>query len=268
MNHKIVDSHCHLDFNVFDKDRDEVIRKANEYGVEYMLSISIDLENFKKIHEITTKNKNIWCTTGVHPNNVPNNFTSNEIESLMFTLEKNLKKDKVVGVGETGLDYFRSESNKNNQKEFFETHLQVSGKTKSPIIVHTRNAEDDTIEYINKFVPKYSSKGLIHCFTSTKELAKCALDNGFYISFSGIITFKNAKELIDVLNYVPIDRLLIETDSPYLSPNPLRGKRNEPKNVRYTMEKIAEIKNLDIENVANITTKNFFNLFSNIQDVS
>ncbi len=262
MKNKIVDSHCHLDFEDFTKDLDDVITNAKISDVEYMLSISVNLEKFDQIYKIAKRYNNIWCTTGVHPNNVPEKIDCEKVDELKNKLEKNLSKKKVVGIGETGLDYFRNLENKNNQIYFFESHMEISGKTKYPTIIHTRDAEEDTIYFLKKAVKEYNTKGLIHCFSSGKSLAKCALDNDIYISFSGIITFNRAEELGKIVNYVPLDRILVETDSPYLAPVPKRGKRNEPANTKFVLEKIAQIKNLSAEKVAEVTTDNFFRLFS------
>jgi len=258
----IVDSHCHLDFKDFSDDLDVVIKSANDVKVKHMLSISVNLEDFDKVHNIAKSYENVYCTTGIHPNNVPEDNINKDY--LFEKLRLNLKKNKVVGIGETGLDFFRNEDNKFNQIEYFNIHLEASGLLNYPVIVHTRNAEKDTVSCINKAVDKFSSKGLIHCFTSTKDLAKKVLDKGFYISFSGIITFKKVDDLIDVVKYVPLDRILVETDAPYLAPVPYRGKRNEPSYVTHTLSKVAEIKNKNIEDMAQITTNNFFKLFSNL----
>ena len=265
MKNKIVDSHCHLDFDDYNNDLDSVIHNAKLNDVEYLLSISVNLEKFKNIHDITKKYKNVWCTTGIHPNNVPQNISDDKFDSIIEQLEENINKPKVVGLGETGLDYFRESDNKHNQIKFFEGHLEISSLTNNPVIVHTRDAESDTISTLKDFFKKKEVKGLIHCFTSTKEMAEAALDIGFYISISGVITFKNAKDLVDVVRYIPLDRLLVETDSPYLAPVPNRGKRNEPSNTKFTLEKLAEIKNTSVENMAKITTDNFFSLFNGIQ---
>ena len=256
----IVDSHCHLDFKDFQDDLDLVIKKAYNSNVKHMLSISVNLEDFNNVYKVANSYDNIYCTTGIHPNNVPENKNN---ELLFEKLSLNLNKKKVIGVGETGLDFYRNEENRINQIEYFNTHLEVSGLFNYPTIVHTRNAEKDTINCIEKAVKKHSTKGLIHCFTSTMELAKKVLDKGFYISFSGIITFKKVDDLIDVVKYVPLDRILVETDAPYLAPIPFRGKRNEPSFVTHTLKKIAEIKKKNVEDMAQITTNNFFNLFSN-----
>ena len=257
----IVDSHCHLDFKDFQDDLDLVIKKACDANVKHMLSISVNLEDFNNVYKVANSYDNIYCTTGIHPNNVPENKNN---ELLFEKLSLNLKKKKVIGVGETGLDFYRNEENRINQIEYFNTHLEVSGLFNYPTIVHTRNAEKDTINCIEKAVKRHSTKGLIHCFTSTMELAKKVLDKGFYISFSGIITFKKVDDLIDVVKYVPLDRILVETDAPYLAPIPFRGKRNEPSFVTHTLKKIAEIKKKNVEDMAQITTNNFFNLFSNL----
>ena len=257
----IVDSHCHLDFKDFQDDLDLVIKKAYDSNVKHMLSISVNLEDFNNVYKVANSYDNIYCTTGIHPNNVPENKNN---ELLFEKLSLNLNKKKVIGVGETGLDFYRNEENRINQIEYFNTHLEVSGLFNYPTIVHTRNAEKDTINCIEKAVKKHSTKGLIHCFTSTMELAKKVLDEGFYISFSGIITFKKVDDLIDVVKYVPLDRILVETDAPYLAPIPFRGKRNEPSFVTHTLKKIAEIKKKNVEDMAQITTNNFFNLFSNL----
>ena len=257
----IVDSHCHLDFKDFQDDLDLVIKKAYNSNVKHMLSISVNLEDFNNVYKVANSYDNIYCTTGIHPNNVPENKNN---ELLFEKLSLNLNKKKVIGVGETGLDFYRNEENRINQIEYFNTHLEVSGLFNYPTIVHTRNAEKDTINCIEKAVKRHSTKGLIHCFTSTMELAKKVLDKGFYISFSGIITFKKVDDLIDVVKYVPLDRILVETDAPFLAPMPFRGKRNEPSFVTHTLKKIAEIKKKKIEDMAQITTNNFFNLFLNL----
>ena len=262
MSNKIVDSHCHLDFEDFDNDREKVILDAKMNNVDFLLGISVNLEDFEKVHKIALNHENIWCTTGIHPNNVSEKLSSNDLDSLKKKIMKNLNNKKVIGVGETGLDFFRNEKNKINQIECFKMHLCISGENDVPTIVHTRDADNDTLKCIKDAVKNHSSKGLIHCFTSTKNFAKSVLENGFYISFSGIITFKNVNQLIDVIKYVPLDKLLVETDSPYLAPVPFRGKRNQPSYVNYTLEKIAEIKKINKEKLANITTNNFFSLFS------
>ncbi len=261
MKNKIVDSHCHLNFEDFNRDLDKIIDNARKNDIEHMLSISVDLKNFQKIHSISQKYKNIWCTTGVHPNNVPKEITKNDIKILKKKLKDNLSYNKVVGLGETGLDFYRSYDNNKNQISFFEAHIQVATEEDIPLIIHTRNADDETIKNLKKFSGIQKFNGLIHCFSSGKELAKCALDIGFYISFSGIITFKKGDQLREIVSYVPIERILVETDSPYLAPVPFRGKRNEPAFTKYILKEVASVKGISDEKVAEITTKNFFKLF-------
>ena len=266
MKNNIVDSHCHLDFNVYKNDLNAVIKRARLNNVMYFLTISVDLENFKKINSLAKKYENIWCTTGVHPNNVPENINSNSTEELVEKLFINCKEKKVIGIGETGLDFYRKSNNKINQIQYFESHALVSSKTKLPLIIHTRNADYETINFFNKIKKFKNVSGLLHCFSSTLRVAKIALDNEFYISFSGIVTFQNVDDLLQIVKYVPLERMLLETDSPYLSPYPHRGKRNEPANVRFILEKIADVKKIDINELAEVTTNNFFNLFRKVKN--
>ncbi len=262
--YEIVDSHCHLDFKDFENDLDEIILRAKKKNINRFLTISINLENFAKILELTNKYRNVWCTTGVHPNNV--GLENKNYDDLFNTLKKNLElNDKVVGLGETGLDFYRSREFEKKQIDYFEVHLNLSGKKNIPTIIHTRNAENETIEILNSKVKLYNSVGLIHCFTGSKNLAKIALDNGFYISISGIITYNNSHDLKKIVNYIPNDRILIETDAPYLAPKPFRGKRNEPSFVEHTLKEISNIKKKEVNEMAMITTKNFFDLFKKVK---
>tara|TARA_B100000886_G_C20398206_1_gene481373 strand:+ start:231 stop:1040 length:810 start_codon:yes stop_codon:yes gene_type:complete len=262
MKNSIVDSHCHLDFDVFENDLDEVVNRARLNKIMFLLTISTNLEKFKYINELAKRYQNIWCTTGVHPNNVPDEITFNTNDDLIENLISNCNEKKVIGIGETGLDFYRKSNNKKNQIQFFESHAIVANETELPLIIHTRDAEDETINFFkNNINNKNKVCGLVHCFSSTQRLARIALDNQFYISFSGIVTFQNVDSLLEIVKYVPLDRILVETDSPYLSPAPNRGKRNEPANVKFTLQRIAELKNISHDKLAEITTKNFFKLF-------
>ena len=262
---EIVDSHCHLDFKDFENDLDKIILRAEEKNVNHFLTISINLENFPKILKLTNKYKNVWCTTGIHPNNV--GIETKKCEDLFDTLKKNLLfNDKVVGLGETGLDFYRSREFEEKQIDYFEVHLNLSGEKKIPTVIHTRNAEDETKEILRSKVKIYNSIGLIHCFTGSKELARIALDNGFYLSISGVITFNNSHDLKKIVKYIPNDRILVETDAPYLAPIPFKGKRNEPSLVAHTLKEIAKIKKKKTSEMAMITTKNFFNLFGKVKN--
>ena len=262
---EIVDSHCHLDFKDFENDLDEIILRAEEKNVNHFLTISVNLENFPKILKLTNKYKNVWCTTGIHPNNV--GLETKKCDDLFDTLKKNLQlNDKVVGLGETGLDFYRSREFEEKQIDYFEVHLNLSGEKKIPTVIHTRNAEVETKEILRSKVKIYNSIGLIHCFTGSQELARIALDNGFYLSISGVITFNNSHDLKKIVKYIPNDRILVETDAPYLAPKPFRGKRNEPSLIAHTLKEIAEIKKKKTSEMAMITTKNFFNLFGKVKN--
>ncbi len=253
----MIDSHCHLDFKEFEKDLNKVLNNAKEQNVIGIQTICTKITEFNKILKLATKYKNIWCSVGTHPHNAKKekNITKQEIIDLC-------NNKNVIGIGETGLDYFYENSKRAIQKESFIKHIQVSQETKLPLIVHARDADKDIIKILHKEYNKKKFSGVIHCFTSTDDLAKAALEIGFYISFSGIITFKNAKNIREICKKIPIEKILIETDSPYLAPVPYRGKRNEPSFVKETLVKIAEIKNVPISKLEKITTENFFNLFN------
>jgi TatD DNase family protein len=252
-NYFLVDSHCHLNFPELIDDLDNVIKKADENYVKYLLTVNTCLKETDVLQKISEKYDNVFFSVGIHPCNV-NNYHEDVHKELL----NHLNHAKALGIGETGLDYYHPNFDKNKQITFFEQHLQASCDTNKPVIIHTRSADEDTIEVIKKF-PK--SKGVFHCFSGDLNLAKKALDLGFYISFSGIITFKNADSLRKVVEFVPIDRILVETDSPYLAPDPYRGKPNQPSNTLINAKKIGYIKAIDIEEVAKQTTKNFFDLF-------
>tara|TARA_B100000989_G_scaffold299031_1_gene292239 strand:+ start:5042 stop:5845 length:804 start_codon:yes stop_codon:yes gene_type:complete len=263
--YSIVDSHCHLNFKDFKQDFEDIFIRAAQNKVNYFLTISVNLEDFEQINKISKNKNNLWCTTGIHPNYVPKDLNKKSIKSIKRILESNILKEKVIGIGETGLDYFRGEENKDNQKTIFDLQMELSSSAKLPMVVHTRNADSDTLEFIKR--AKYMNvNGIMHCFASSLELAKEALNSGFYISFSGMVTFSKNSYLNQIIKYVPNDRLLLETDSPYLSPEPNRGKRNEPSNIIYTLKYISKIKNITEKELADQTTQNFFKLFSKIND--
>ena len=253
----IIDSHCHLNMKDFNGDLTKVIGNAKRNSIGGMLTISTKIDEFKNISNIAKKNQNIWYSLGIHPHNVDESI--NNIENII----KNYNQDKkFIGIGETGLDYFYKNTNKDLQIQSFIKHIQLSRDTNLPIIVHTREADKDTIRILKDEYRKGPFKGLIHCFTATQELADEALEIGFFISISGIITFKNAEPLRKVVKSIPKDRLLVETDAPYLSPVPLRGKRNEPANVIHTANSLAHLLNMPKAELYEQTTVNFFNLFS------
>ena len=250
----LVDSHCHLNFPEFKDDLDDVIKRASEQGVKTLLTINTKLSEAKDIQKIADLYSNVFCTVGAHPHDAAEHTYQGVYEDLI----KLAQHPKVVGVGETGLDYYYENSPKDEQIESFKTHIRASIELDLPLVIHTRDADEDTLETIKAF-PK--AKGVFHCFSGSKDLAKAALDLGFYISFSGIITFKKAEDLREVAGFVPMDRVLVETDSPFLAPIPHRGERNEPSYTRITAMKLSEIKGISLEEVAHQTTKNFFRLF-------
>jgi TatD DNase family protein len=280
----LVDSHCHLNYEGLVSRQNEAIENAHKSGVELMQTICTRLSEFEEIYDIAEKNPSVWASVGIHPheadsiNGEPEKKTANsnnggEIKSLGLSkneiIDKILdyaKRPKTIGIGETGLDYYYETSDKKNQQESFEIHLEAASASGLPIIIHTRDAEDDTYEMLKKFISRKPLKGLLHCFTGSADLAKKSLDLGLYISISGIITFKNAEDLRNtVKNIVPMDRLLVETDSPFLAPVPFRGKPCEPAYTRNTAEFISELKNISLDNLAQQTTDNFLGLFDKVR---
>ena len=253
----ITDSHCHLnclDLENHNGSLDAAIKSAENNGVKHMLCVCIDLPHFPEVLAIAEQYDNIHTSVGVHPNEPEDQGTS--VDELV----KLSQHPKVVAIGESGLDYFRSEGDVEWQRERFRQHIQAAKQVNKPLIIHTRNAKEDTIKIMTEEGAEQPG-GVMHCFTEDWAMAKQALDLGFYISFSGIVTFKNAQILKDVAKRIPLNRMLIETDSPYLAPVPYRGKSNEPAYVRYVAEHIAELRETSIEEIAEHTTNNYFNLF-------
>jgi len=252
----LVDSHCHLNFPDFKDDLDGVIARAREAGVGVMQTICTDMAEFDEVHGIAQRYEGIYCSVGVHPNDSG--------DTKIVTSEELIAKTshaKVIGIGETGLDYHYEKSDRVLQKQSFLEHIKASRVSGLPVIVHTRDADEDTVTMLTEEMAKGPFKGLIHCFTSSKQLADDCIKLGFYISLSGIISFKNAQAIRDGIADVPMDRLLVETDAPYLAPVPHRGKRNEPSFVVHTNKILAELKGLTEEQCAKQTTDNFFRLF-------
>jgi len=252
----IIDSHCHLDYEPLVDNLDQVLLNAKKNNIENLLTIGTSLESSTKVIDIVNKYPNVYGAVGIHPNS-----TTGNLEKLDDILVLKKKNKKIIAFGETGLDYFYKRSEKNDQILAFEKHIEFSMAENVPVIVHTRDADDDTISIIKKYYQK--TNFLIHCFTGTLDFAKKLLDLNCLISFSGIITFKKSNNLRDVVKYVPLERMLIETDSPYLSPDPFRGKSNEPANVKIIAESVASIKQITFDEVANSTTTNFKKFFLN-----
>ncbi len=252
----LVDSHCHLDFPDFADDLDDIVSRARDAGVRTMVTICTGLTRFGQVHAIAGRYDDIWCSVGVHPHE------AGREEGPTEALIERAADPLVVGIGETGLDYFYQHSSREAQKTGFRAHIAAARESGLPLIVHTRDADDDTVSILHDEFRKGPFTGVIHCFSTSRELAEKALEIGFYISFSGIVTFKRAEELRAIAGDIPMDRLLVETDAPYLAPVPNRGKRNEPAFVAHTAETVAKVKGVSLEALATATTDNFFNLFN------
>ena len=254
----IIDSHCHLDYPSLYENLEEVVKRAEFNKVNKLLTICTTLESFEKIKLIIEKYKNIYGTFGIHPHE------SKKYKNIDSKFILNLKKKykKVIGIGETGLDFFYNYSDKKIQKKSFIEHIEAATQLNIPLIVHSRDAENDTYEILKSEKRNSNLKILMHCFTGSQNFANKLLDLGCYISVSGIITFQNSIELANTVSFIPIENLLVETDSPYLSPHPLRGKSNEPSYIVHTINKLSQIKNISKEDVIAYTTNNFKKLFN------
>lgn len=256
------DSHCHLNFPDFKEQMPEVLAAMREAQVTLALCICTTLEEFDDVHRLAQQHEHLWATVGVHPDN------EGVREPSLDDLLQRAALPRVVGIGETGLDYYRLNGRTVDdmawQRDRYRIHIQAARQTALPLVIHTRSASDDTLRILREEggagAPD-AARGVFHCFTETSEVARAALDLGFYISFSGIITFKSAADLRAVVGFVPMDRLLIETDSPYLAPVPHRGKTNSPAYVPWVAKQVAELKGLSVEAVAEATTANFLQLF-------
>jgi len=253
-----VDSHCHLSFPELSEKLDQIRADMQAAGVDRALCICTTLEEFDAVHRLATTYDNFWASAGVHPDN------EDVLEPSVDDLVALAAKPRVVAIGETGLDYYRlngrSIADMEWQRERFRVHIRASRITGKPLVIHTRSASADTLQVLRD-EGGGEARGVFHCFTETMEVARAALDLGFFVSFSGILTFKTAVELRDVARYVPLDRCLIETDSPYLAPVPFRGKTNTPALVPYVAKQIAELKSITPEEVAQATSRNFEILF-------
>jgi len=250
----IIDSHCHINFPELVSDIDGVMERMAENHVSNALCVSVNLEKFPEVLSLAERYENIYASVGVHPD------TQSGEDPTVERLVSLSAHPKVVAIGETGLDYFRTEGDTTWQRDRFRAHIQAAREVNKPLIIHTREAGDDTLGILRE-EGEGLVRGVMHCFTETLEFARASIDLGFFISFSGIITFKNAQEIRDVAKVVPLESILIETDSPYLAPVPNRGKTNEPSYVRYVLEEVARVKELPIDVVAQATTQNLHRLF-------
>ncbi|MEQ4986145.1 metal-dependent hydrolase [Proteus vulgaris] len=252
----LVDSHCHLDSLDYEKlheNIDDVVEKAQQRDVQYMLAVATTLPGFKNMRELIGKRDNIAFSCGIHPLNLDEGYDVEELTRLAAAPD-------VVALGETGLDYYYQQENAALQREIFREHIRIGRQVNKPVIVHTRSAREDTLSIL-KEENVQDCGGVLHCFTEDKETATALLDLGMYISFSGIVTFRNAEQIREAARIVPLDRILVETDSPYLAPVPHRGKENQPAYVRDVAEYMAVLKGVSVEELAQQTTRNFAKLF-------
>jgi TatD DNase family protein len=252
-----IDSHCHLDFAELQADADNIFKLMQDNAVSHALTISTTLKTFPNVLKVAESRANLWCSAGVHPDE--------QVDDHEPTVEELLRladHPKVVAIGETGLDYYRLQEPLDWQRERFRTHIRAAKICDKPLVIHTRNSSADTLKIMMEEGASQPS-GVMHCFTENQLVADAAIEMGFYISLSGIVTFKSAKELQAVAKNIPLNRLLIETDSPYLAPTPHRGKMNQPGYVKHVAEFIANLRGVTVEEIAEATTANFYTLFKN-----
>lgn len=257
----LVDSHCHLDFPDFAAERDAVVERARAAGVGTMQTICTRITKFEPVLAIAEAYADVWCSVGVHPHNAGEPEETVDAAGLV----QRAAHPKVIGLGETGLDYYYDHAPRDAQKASFRAHIEAARETGLPLIVHTRNADDDTVAMLSEGAMLGEggrTTGVIHCFSSDRAMARRCLDLGFLISLSGIVTFRNAEELREVARFAPLDRLLVETDAPYLAPVPMRGKRNEPAFVAHTAALVAKVRGIAEDELAAATTENFHRLFA------
>lgn len=255
-----VDSHCHLNFPELSENIQSVRQLMHDEKVGHALCISVTLDKFPEVLGLAEQYENFYASVGVHPD------YENIQEPTVEELVKLANHPKVVAIGETGLDYFRLTGDLEWQRERFRTHIRAAIITQKPLVIHTRKAVDDTLSIMREEGVERAG-GVLHCFTESLEMALAAIEMGFYISFSGIVTFKNALELKEVAKQIPLERMLIETDSPYLAPMPFRGKTNQPAYVKYVAQEIANLRGISVEEVAKATTENFFKLFKHTKQL-
>lgn len=257
----LVDSHCHLDFNDFEEDIADVIERARDNGVNMILNAGNNLNELDNQLALSERFPFVYAAAGVHPHNA-SEYPNLKAEELI----EHIRHKKVIGIGETGLDYYYDYAPRELQIKLLKEHIKAAQETGLPLIIHNRDSDEDMIEVLGEAYRQKPFSGVIHCFSSSRKLADFALSIGFYISASGIITFNKSNELREIFTTIPLDRLLVETDSPFLAPVPKRGKRNEPSFVLHTAEKLAQIRDLSLEKLAQITSDNFCRLFRKASD--
>ena len=253
----LVDSHCHLDFADFDADRAALLTRARETGVKTMVTISTRIKKFPQIVAIAESDPDIWCSVGTHPHNA-----HEEPDTQVADLVALSHHPKCVAIGEAGLDYHYDKSPRDVADRVFRTHIAAARKTGLPLVIHARDADADMIAVLRDEMGKGAFPAVLHCFSSGAELARVGVELGLMVSFSGILTFKNSEDIRAIARGVPLDRLLVETDAPYLAPPPYRGKRNEPAYVAETAKVLADVKGVSADEIARITTDNFFRVFT------
>ena len=253
----MIDSHCHLDHEPLLENLDQVIKRSKNAGITKLLTICTTLDSFTQIKNIVKKDPIIYGTFGIHPHETEDSINVNKD----FIIKEVSLNDRIIGIGETGLDFFYNHSNKERQIDSFKAHIEASIELNKPIIIHSRNAETETYEILESYKSK-NLKILMHCFTGSANFAKQLLELNAFFSASGIITFKNSIDLQETFKNLPLEKLLVETDSPFLAPIPMRGKKNEPSFIKYTISKLSELKNITDKEIIKITTDNFDNLFS------
>ena len=252
----MIDSHCHLDHEPLHENLSDVVFRAKEIGITKLLTICTTLESFENIKAIVKKDKMIYGTYGIHPHET----VSNKVDKQIIVRSVN-KNEKIIGIGETGLDFFYNYSDKERQISSFKAHIEASIELNKPIIIHSRDAEKETFEILSSYKNE-NLKILMHCFTGSLEFSKKLKTLDAFFSASGIITFKNSTDLQNTFKTIPLEKLLIETDSPFLAPIPMRGKKNEPSFIKYTLEKLSSLKETTVEKMSKITTDNFNKLFN------
>jgi len=255
----LIDSHCHLDFPDFAPERDEIVARAREAGVSPMITISTRMRRFEEIYALTQAYEDVFCSAGTHPHHA-----SEEKDVPLEDIVAAAGREKVVAIGEAGLDYHYDFSAVEDQKAGFRRHIEAARQTGLPLVIHSREAEEDTAAILEDEMAKGAFSAVLHCYTSGPDLARRGLALGLYVSFSGVLTFKKSDELREIAATVPMDRVLVETDAPYLAPMPYRGKRNEPAYVRYTAKVLADVKGVSEDEVARATTENVHRLFSRL----
>jgi len=255
----LIDSHCHLDFPELAAEREAVLARAREAGVGLMVTISTRVKRFDEVRAIAEGSANVFCSVGTHPHNA-----AEELDVTAAELVRLAAHPKVVAIGEAGLDYHYDHSPRDAQEQGFRTHIAAARETGLPLVVHAREADEDIARMLEEETAKGAFPFVLHCFTSGAELARRGLALGGYLSFSGVLTFKKADALREIAATAPLDRLLVETDAPYLSPEPLRGRTNEPSHVAHTAARLASLRGLSSDEMASVTTENFFRLFAKV----